>query len=373
MANTDELKNELVSSLKPTIRKGETNVEIKKEDMEVLYDAYLLSEILKVKPTETKFFKDFAKDDYQESMFSTFIKPSFTTDFIRNMFIELKIAGLFDRINIPRNPFKIPTLVSEHRAWLKTEATTFAHRLGGPAAGEITFDVKTIMTAAQLTDEVEEDSIVPILPILKEDINYSIQYAIEDAVMNGSTTSVGWDADLIDADDSRLAWGGLRKYAIDNSLTKELDGTNFTTDNLLILRAMMGKYGVDVSKLAIIVSPKGYAKLLGLDEVLTMDKFGPKATILTGEQAKFLGMPIIISEAVRDDVSATGINTAPSDPYTTLMMLYRPSFAVGTLRDLKFEPYRDPSVGNRLYVSTRLDFKLRAIGTPPVVVLGIKV
>jgi len=369
MGNTEELKNEMLDKFKPTVRKGETTVNIVKDDIEKLYDAYLLSKILKRPATETKFYKDqsFSKD-YNETDFNDFIETAYTTEVIRGLFLDLKVAGLFTRINIPRNPFKIPTASKDRKAWLKLEGTTMTHRLS-PTSGAVTFDVKTLMTAAALTDELEEDSIVPVLPMLKQDINDALQYSIEDAIMNGALSAVGWDSDLITADDSRLAWNGLRKFAIANSYTMDL--STFTTTNLLALRTIMGKYGVDPTKLAIIVSPLGYSKLIGLTEVLTVEKYGPKATILTGEQGRFLGTPIILSEAARDNLAATGIYTG-SGAYTTLTMVYRPAFSLGVLRELKLEPYRDPTVGNVLYVSTRQDFKVR-FGTDPVCVVGIKI
>lgn len=369
----EELKQDIIKEFKPVVRKGETAVNIEKEDKQSLFDSYLVSKIMKKGVAETNFFKEqhFSKD-YDETDLDDFIQAAYTTEVIRTMFLDLKVAGLFTRINVPRNPFKIPTASKQRKAWLKTEGTTFTHKLDAITSGAVTFDVKTLMTAAQLTDELEEDSIVPVLPILKQDINDALQYSIEDAIVNGAISAVGWDNDLTDADDSRHAWDGLRKFAIANAYVKDL--STFSTANLLVLRTMMGKYGVDPAKLAILVSPLGYSKLLGLAEVITLDKYGPQATILTGEQGKFLGTPIILSEAVREDVAATGINTGvPNDDiYTTLTIVYRPAFSLGVLRDLKLEPYRDPTVGNVLYVSTRQDFQAR-FGTEPTCVMGIKI
>ena len=192
----------------------------------------------------------------------------------------------------------------------------------------------------------------------------------EDAIINGDTSGT-FDADTVANIDSRLAWDGLRIYAHKGSYDM-VDLSTFSTSNLLAMRSLMGKYGVNPNKLAWIVSVKGYSKFLSLPETMTMDKYGPKATILTGEQGKFLGSPIIVSEAVREDLNDTGVYDGTTTTYTEVILVYTPAFVLGTLKDVRFEPYRDPSVGNRLYASIRADFQPR-FDSEPTCVIGVKV
>jgi hypothetical protein len=64
-------------------------------------------------------------------------------------------------------------------------------------------------------------------------------------------------------------------------------------------RKKMGKYGVDPNELAHILSINEYIDLLSDTAVFTLEKYGPNATILTGELAKVDNVPVIVSEAVR--------------------------------------------------------------------------
>ena len=350
---------------------GEPNFAKDKEELHNLFDAYLLGKILKVEPTKTDFYKShkFSKD-FNSTDFATWIAPSYATEVISDLFLELKVASLFPKIAMPKNPFKIPARTTERKAWLKTEGASFTKQITSPTGSAVTLDAKTLMTAAELTDEVNEDSIVPLLPLIKEDLNSALQYSIEDAVINGDTAGT-YDSDTEATWDSRLAWNGLRLYAHSGGYDTS-DLSTFSTANLLALRALMGKYGVDPNKLAWIVSVKGYSKFLALPETLTMDKYGPKATVLTGEQGKFLGTPIIVSEAVREDLNAAGAYDATTTTQTEIILVYKPAFVLGTLKDIRLEPYRDPSVGNKLYASIRADFQSR-YSSVPTCVIGVNV
>jgi len=42
----------------------------------------------------------------------------------------------------------------------------------------------------------------------------------------------------------------------------------------------MGKFGVNPREVVCVVGPQGYQQLKSIDEVTTVDKFGPQATIL---------------------------------------------------------------------------------------------
>jgi len=385
MNNKDELKakkeklikdvlKDITKNKPKVIRKSETvepNFAKDKEELHKLFDAYLLGKILKVDPTETKFYKDgnFSKD-FNSTDFATWIAPAYATEVIETLFLDLKVASLFPRITMPKNPFKIPRVTAQRKAWLKAEGNPFNHKITSPVGSAVTLDAVTIMTAAELTDEVNEDSIIPLLPLIKQDLNSAIQYSIEDSIINGDTSGT-FDSDTVATVDSRLAWDGLRLYAHNGSYDT-IDLSTFSTSNLLAMRGLMGKYGVDPTKLAWIASVKGYSKFLSLPETITMDKYGPKATVLTGEQGKFLGTPIIVSEAIREDLNDTGVYDGTTTDYTELILVYKPAFVLGTLKDIRFEPYRDPSVGNQLYASIRADFKPR-FNSVPTCVIGVKI
>jgi hypothetical protein len=102
------------------------------------------------------------------------------------------------------------------------------------------------------------------------------------------------------------------------------------------MRTAMGKFGVQVRDLAYIVSPTVYHQMVNLDEVSSVDQVGNAATLLSGALAFFRGIPIVIAEQCREDVSASGVNTGagPNDKGVAYLVNKR-RFLMGMRRPMR--------------------------------------
>jgi hypothetical protein len=70
--------------------------------------------------------------------------------------------------------------------------------------------------------------------------------------------------------------------------------------------AAMGEYGTE--NRYIVASPEVIIQhMLPLDQVLTTDKFGPAATVVSGQLGSIMGTPILMSRFISADMNATGI------------------------------------------------------------------
>jgi len=89
------------------------------------------------------------------------------------------------------------------------------------------------------------------------------------------------DSDTTSAEDVRKAWKGYRKLAV---TAAKLDAGNVGVDasKLRSLRKLMGIYAIDQNELAWVVGFAVYSQMLALPDVITVDKYGPNATVLTG-------------------------------------------------------------------------------------------
>jgi len=221
----------------------------------------------------------------------------------------------------------------------------------------VTFDAIKLACRVLTSTELEEDSVVAILPLLRDKIVSALAEAQEDATINGDTAGTHMDADVTAATDTRKAWDGYRKLTLSGA---KVDLATFNKTNLRAIRTAMGKYGVNPNNLAWVAGISVYNKMLGLDEVVTLDKYGPSATILTGELGKFDGIPIIVSEFVREDLNASGVQDGITTDKTVLPLVYRPALIYGDRRNITFK------VSQELYMETdqevaiatqRLDFQ----------------
>jgi hypothetical protein len=71
---------------------------------------------------------------------------------------------------------------------------------------------------------------------------------------------------------------------------------------------------------------------------------GPLATVLNGALAAFDGIPIVISEYMRDDVAATGFNTmAGPNTFSRIALVNRTRFYWAVRRPIRVKAVMDPT------------------------------
>jgi HK97 family phage major capsid protein len=304
---------------------------------------------------------------------SEFVPTGFTADLQDRVILTLRVAALHRRIPMSRNPFDLPVRVSTKPLGFKvSERTTDnilteANRLPALSLGtrKVTFDAVGLGALVVFSTEQEEDSIVPMLPFVRDEIVMSIGNAQETAVLNGSTLATHPDNDTQTgankATDPATAWDGYRELATKPSTDTKQDLSTFNETNLRALRGLMGKYGAAPSELAWVTSIKVVLnKMLNLSQVITVDKFGAMATVLNGQLAAFDGIPVIVSEYSRDDVHTTGFNTSgQSNNKSVVVCVHRPSLVFGDMRDIRVIDMNWPLSDQVVVVSkARMDFEV---------------
>lgn len=143
---------------------------------------------------------------------------------------------------------------------------------------------------------------------------------------------------------------GMRKQAFDRSTTLNMTSGTFGFDTILSLKALMGELAMQ--DVVMFASPEAVlANLLELDEVVTIDKFGPQATVRTGQLASIAGMPILMSRFISADLAATGKYTG-SGSTTGIILAHTPSWYIFERRGILVETDRKIDVGATEMVST---------------------
>ncbi len=392
----DALKQQKSALRERSTRKGEFSLEadthgqfrtkLSPELQNRADDIYLAAAILRRDPRSLKMWGEFAQEAsaLRKAMDTAtseegleWIPTGFSSELIRKVKLALKVAALHGRIAMPTNPFKLPIDGADATAYLFAESTSdTASKITAstPGTKNVTFDAVKLACRVLVSTELEEDSVVAILPLLRDKIVQALAEAQENATINGDTATSHMDSDVTAASDVRKAWDGYRKLALSSA---KVDLSTVNIANLRAIRAAMGKYGVNPDKLAWVAGISVFNKLLSLDEVLTADKYGAGATILTGELAKLDGIPIIVSEFIREDLNATGLYDGVTTSRTVLPLVYRPAFLYGDRRSITLR------VSQELYMETdqdvaiatqRLDFKaVQDASAEPVVGLGYNI
>jgi HK97 family phage major capsid protein len=269
---------------------------------------------------------------------------------------ELTRRLLATEIIMPSNPFKFP-LRRTRTAWRKGVQGT-AGTASNPTTDGLTLDAAKFIAIAEYTAEAEEDAIVAMLPMLQTDLSAGGAAAFESAVLNGDTTGTHQDSDTTDSEDVRKNFKGLRKYALAGSLTVSFASGGISAANMHALIKKLGKWGVKASDLLFVLGSQGYHDVVDLPETLTADKAGAAARIITGNAPSLYGVPIITSEAVREDLNASGVYDGSVTTKGSVYLLHLPSWVTGVRRAFKIETDFDKKSEVACVVASyRRDFK----------------
>jgi len=249
-----------------------------------------------------------------------------------------KVAPLFDVVDLPTNPWKWPIAGADLTAYRVAEPTSdTATKVTASTSGTsaATFDAEIFGARTLWSKSLDADSAVAIAPRMVAQIVQAFVDAQEKAILDGDTDGTHQDTDVnaLGTTDVRWAWDGLRKKALAQTL---VTATTTSVANLLALRGGMGKWGVNPADLVYIIGVSAFHDLIADANLLTVDKFGPNATILNGQVGSIAGVPVIVSEHVREDLNATGVNDGITTTKTYNLCVNRREWVMGRRMALDF-------------------------------------
>lgn len=360
---TDFASGDVISGTNlSVIHKSEGGPVEHKAFREACDDVYLMSKLLKTSPRNLKSWKRLeagASSELRKAMDTAnagegleWVPTEFSSELADLVKLEFKVGGLFRRINMPSNPYKLPVVSSDATGYLISEEQADSGTkitASTPGTTNVTLSAVKIAGRVLFSEELSEDSIIPIAAFVKKSLARSLAEAFEDAVLNGDTAGTHQDFDVTAATDARKAWDGLRKMCQSGN---KVDLGTFNTAGLRQMRQKLGKYGVMPSDLAWITGTTGAVKMLQLAEVLTVDKYGANATVVTGEIGKFDGIPIVISEKIREDMNSNAVFDGTDQDKTAVLLVYRPGFVIGDRREVKVKTFEDIQTDQTILVAT---------------------
>lgn len=349
-------------------------------------DAYIVSELLKVDPRSLKMWQQFeasqsalkkAMDTATAAEGAEWVPTSLSATLIETFRLQSKVAGLIMDIPMPTNPYDVPFLSGGVTYYYVPESTS-DEPSKAPAStvgtGKRTLTAKKIKARLLFSDELSEASIVPVLPAIKEEAGLAGAEALDDIIINGDDSTTHQDSNVTDSKDRRKAWKGLRKLCPAGT---KADLSTFDKDTVRGRLTAMGKFALSdpANTLAWLASIKVYNKLRGLTETLTVDKYGPKATILNAEFAKIYGVPIIVSEKIAENLNNTGVYDGSTVDKTIILVFYRRGFMLGTWKLPKIRYKEDDDTDqNTLNISFKKAFVDRyATASNTTIALGYKI
>ena len=283
----------------------------------------------------------------------------------------LKLASLMRHINMPKSPFTLPVAGADTISYLGAQATdelTGSHSADDfgqrtPATADVTLTAISLKVRSTLAAEAEEDSIIPMIPFIRDVLAEANANSIEDALLNADDTSTFQDTkdvagNTIGATHHNRAWQGLRALALTSGNTFDMGNIALTAAAIMNVFKNFGKFAENPQDSLIVNSNIGNAYLLTDDKVKTVSELGNKATIVTGQIAEVYGIPIVLSGKMPSNLNASGVNDDSTTDRTGSVVFHRNSLAVGDRRAMTIKSAEDIITDKTLVVTTwRGDFK----------------
>lgn len=279
-------------------------------------------------------------------------------------------VGLFVQKSLTDKNMKSPLGTARPRPFLQGVASASAAAdllTSAMGTGTLAYTVRDLACAVQYDRNAEVDSIIAFMPELRAQMAEAISLALFDAILNGDTNATHQDSlaawapegvfpttspsggSMVGGSlDHRRTFLGLRARAFDIGAAAKYDMAS--TYTFAKIQAMHGKMsggcGQNMARTPIFASFQTILERLStLTEVATLEKFGPAATILTGQVAAIGGRPIIRAWPLGRTGAETGAfhtdglhsATAGNNTKQSIVMVDLDRYVFGTRQGLRVE------------------------------------
>jgi len=247
------------------------------------------------------------------------------TDLVSVLLADVEKASPFMAnvpiVDMPTNPWEMPYQSGSVTLYGVDESTTdTADAIAGSDAAfdKVTLTAKKVGARAMWSRELDEDAAIAILPTIRNDFIRVTRDGWERNFMFGDETTDNTNINTVGAvptttpgaKDPWLQTDGIIHKALVVSTAQAGDVNAAITAKLWLgIRQKMGKYGDTAGDLLSYVNRDLLYDMMSLTEVITPDKYGAAATILTGELARIWGTPLFITDGIPKTAAAGSISS----------------------------------------------------------------
>ena len=250
---------------------------------------------------------------------------------------KLVVSPILRNVAMQTNVMTIPVNPEAgYATWVTNAQFGAAASAGGNATHalkEITLNAYKVATNEYMAYEEEEDSLIALMPIVRDAMVRRTARAIDKAFLVGA----GSGADPVK---------GLATYTTGvtsaNTTSSIATGAATSTASLRALRKALGALGLDPAEVTFIVSTEMYYNLLEDTTFQTMNQVGVQATLLTGQIGQVGNSPVLVSAEL--PAQATGAYGA--------IAVYTPNFIVGNQRGLRMDTQELVETQRRVLVAS---------------------
>lgn len=237
------------------------------------------------------------------------------------------------------------------------------HTIQKAETAQISLEQKSFIAEVNISDEQLKYNAVNTEAYVRERLASGMALTVDNLIINGdSETGATGNVNLDDAAPTAGTYylsidGGIRERAINGSYTVNV-GTLAASDYSDII-GVLGEYGIFPEDLLFLQHVSVNKKTRALDELETVDKFGPNATIVKGTLGKIYGVDVVTHRGVpKTEADGKVSTTAANNTLGQIVCVYKPAVQFGFGQDFKLEVVRVAGYGFRLVATFDFAFKI---------------
>lgn len=316
-----------------------------------------------------------AMDTAESGYGNQLIGAQYVNELWRGAQAKARVFGLFNSFDMEAPTAYLPvqaTLPVVKYVGESTVANAASYASTKTGSNRVQVDSRKLLMLQLWSYELDEDSLIPFMPFLRAEAERSWAHHMDSILLNGDTTNaatgnINLDDANPDDDVYYLAFDGVRHAGlIDNTANRKDVAGALTINEFRLQKGRMldptykhdWSHPDDADDLVYIADPETADAASFMDEALTVDKIGERATALTGQQARILNHPLIasmdISKTEADGrVSATAANNTKGQ----LVAVNTRGGVIGTRSQMSVETDRDiRTQQNVICWATRMGF-----------------
>jgi hypothetical protein len=282
--------------------------------------------------------------------------------------LETSVAPLFNTVQMPSNPFQIPLQLGDVNWYPGAE--NVATKSTALVTARQTLTAYELVAEVPWSYDLDEDAVIAMMEGLRRSLMRNAREVIDDVILNGDTTTtnnINADGATISSTDAAkgqwlLGFDGLMHLPLVDNTSQSVDHNAAVSDDMFNeVRTKLGRYGVRPSETVYVTDVNTFIRSLSISNFRTLDKFGPQATLLTGQLGAVEGIPVIVSEQMAlADTDGKVTDAGNGTDTGRLLIVNRSQWLVGFKRELSIETVRDAQKRqNIMVVSFRIGLQER--------------
>lgn len=338
-----------------------------------VWDMNMFPRELKTYQTYKRLLDEFHKalDTQTATEGTEWVPTNISSTLLRDIELERGLVSRMQRFSMPTKVFEWPIRTSGATAYIVAEALNDSNAntitQSTPGTGKITFTAQGMGAATTISGELIEDSIIPMIPFIRQELALALSDGEETAIINGDNASTHQDTDVaaLGSSDIRKIFDGLRLDALANA-SVAIGGT-LTYALMVDIVEKAGKWGIKPGEGFWLASVASYYKALALTQFTGFDAFASGAVAQRGALPFAIGHDMVPSAFMRNDLDPNGVNASSDNVHTALMFVNPRGYMIGDRRSATVETDRivlaDQTV---IAAKQRIDFqKITVSGATP--------